>query len=483
MKKSPSLKVNIVLNMVYQVLSVITPFITTPYVSRVLQADGIGINSYTTSLLTFFMLFAALGTGNYGKRIIAGLRNDKKLYSKAFWEIELITVFTTTVCLIFWIIFSLNYLMYRPYMLVLSGTLLATLFDISWLYGGLEKFQYTIVVNSIFKVTSVICIFVFVNTKDDILTYTAIMSMSTFLGSASMWLFLPEFIELTPVDFKSLRNHFKATMIYFGPTIATSIYTVLDKTMIGLITENNLENGYYEQATKIINIIKSVCFDAVNGVMMSRASFLFSQHRDKELLVIRDTTYHIVSLLSVGACFGIIGVAKAFVPVFFGEGYIPVVSLLSILAIVVIIIGIGSVANTIYYIAGGNIKQATRLILVGSIINLILNLLLIPTFSSIGAAVATLIAETVIMFLFINGTKGFIKWADLVGIYWKKMASGLSILLCIFGFDKLLCNSNNFIVLMIEVISGSIIYFVMLLTLRDPSILILNKLIGKNLRR
>ena len=480
--KSPSLKINILLNMFYQVLCVITPLITAPYVSRVLQAGGVGIHSYTSSLMSFFTLFAALGTASYGKRTIAELRDDKFAYSKAFWEIELITVFTTIICLVFWIVFSLHYAEYRPYMLVLSFTLLATLFDISWLYGGLEKFQYTVAVNSIFKVASIICIFLFVNTKDDVLTYTTIMSLSTLVGSVSMWLFLPKFIEKGHIEFNSLKNHFRATVIYFGPAIATSIYTVLDKTLIGLITVDTAENGYYEQATKMINIIKAVCFDAINGVMIARASFLFSQHDKEKLLEIRNTTYHLVSFLSVGACFGIIGVSNLFVPVFFGEGYAPVVFLLDILAVVVVIIGISSVANTIYYISGGNMKRATILLLVGSATNLIFNLILIPKYGSTGATVATLVAESVITILFINGTKGFIKWHNIASLYWKKIVSGLVMLLGIFIIGSLLPSASNFMLLVIEILTGGIIYIIMLLLLKDPSVLMALEFIRKRFR-
>ena len=173
-KNTPSLRINIILNMLYEVLIVLTPLITAPYVSRVLQPDGVGIYSYTNSLLTYFTMAASLGTLSYGKKAIAELRTDKKKYSKAFWEIELITVITTSICLALWISFALMYKQYSAYMLVLSSALLATLFDISWLYGGLEKFQYTVSVNSICKLISIVCIFCFVKNKNDVILYTFI---------------------------------------------------------------------------------------------------------------------------------------------------------------------------------------------------------------------------------------------------------------------------------------------------------------------
>ena len=124
LNNSHSLKVNIIFNLLYELLVVFTPFITAPYVSRVLQPEGVGINSYTNSLLMYFTLFAALGTGSYGKKIISGLRDKIELYSEAFWEIEIISILMGSIFLVLWILFSLFYKQYRPYMLILSFTLL-----------------------------------------------------------------------------------------------------------------------------------------------------------------------------------------------------------------------------------------------------------------------------------------------------------------------------------------------------------------------
>ena len=161
----PSLKRNVVLNYIYQILIIIIPFITTPYLSRVLldvegTGSNIGIFSYTNSLVNFFIIFAALGTSAYGIREISKKRDNKKEYSKLFFEIELVSVITSFISLLLWVVLSLLYTEYRLYLFILSLNILATCFDISWLYIGLEKFKYTISINSIFRIISLILIFV-----------------------------------------------------------------------------------------------------------------------------------------------------------------------------------------------------------------------------------------------------------------------------------------------------------------------------------
>ena len=275
--KNPSIKKNIIISTLYQILSIITPLITAPYVSRVIGPNGIGAYSYTSSVQLYFSLFAALGTAEYGLREISRARMDVYKRSKLFWEIELISAINSAVMLILWLIFISVQNQYHVMYLILTLNLLNTLCDISWFYDGLEQFQYTVTKNAIVKVAGVILILLFVKGPQDTNLYVLIMTATTFLGTLSMWLSLKKFLVKTKINVSNLKIHFRETLIYFIPTIATSIYTSMDKTLIGVITHSNDENAYYEQATKIINLIKAVTFTAVNSVLGARISFLFVQ--------------------------------------------------------------------------------------------------------------------------------------------------------------------------------------------------------------
>ena len=235
-QKQPSLKINVALNFIYQFLVIAIPLITTPYLSRVLlfeeTGSNIGISSYTTSLVNIFIIFAALGTVSYGTREIARKRESKKDYSKLFFEIELLSVFSSFITLLFWVVFASVYVEYRLYLYILSLNIIATCFDISWLYAGLEKYKYTVGINALFKTISAVLIFVLVKSPDHLWVYILISSSALLLGNLSMWLFLPKVIQREKVDFNNLKYHLKNSFKYFIPTIATTIYTILDKTLI-----------------------------------------------------------------------------------------------------------------------------------------------------------------------------------------------------------------------------------------------------------
>ena len=276
-----SLKVNFIFNTFLQILSTIAPLITAPYVSRVLGPDNIGIYSYTLSINSYFVLIAGLGTASYGIIEIAKARDSTYDRSKTFWGIELITVITSVVSLILWFFIVLFYDEYRFIFFIQTFYILAIIFDISWFFLGIEKLKHTVIINSFFKIMGVIFIFLFVKTPNDLSIYILILALSTFLGNTSMWIFLPKYIVKSKVTQKDLLAHCRGTLIYFVPTIAATIYTVVDKTLIGIITKDNIENGCYEQATKIISIIRTISFTSMNTLFSSRMSYLFSKNMKK----------------------------------------------------------------------------------------------------------------------------------------------------------------------------------------------------------
>ena len=464
-EKKHSIKGNIFLSTGYQVLNMIIPLITAPYVSRVLGADGVGIYSYTHSYSMYFTLFAALGTVAYGTREIARHRDNKEDVSQLFWEIACLSFASSAVCLAGWGIWILFNQDYRIYYLVLTFFLLGTMFDISWLYAGLEEFRYTVLQNSVFKILGTIAIFVFVKEKSDLWIYILILALTVFLANASMWIYVPKFVDPVPVRSIRLGRHFRETLVYFIPTIAISIYTVLDKTLLGLITHDTSENGNYEQATKIINMAKTVSFMGVNTVLQSRISYLFAENRIDEIKDRIKTAADFILFLGMGCTFGMIGVADRFVPWFFGAGYDKTIMLLKCMAPLIVIIGISNCLGTQYYNPAGLRALSAKFIIIGSATNLIFNLLLIPHLRSVGAVIATLIAEMLITALYMRYCNGFYTMYSLVSQSWKKILSGLTMCVCVSMIGRL--DIGSFQCVILQVASGMLIYIAILLILRD----------------
>lgn len=478
--KEPSIKKNFIYSTLYQILNIIIPLITAPYVSRVLGAEGIGIQSYTTSVQYIFLLIAALGTVSYGTREISMHRNNLYERSKLFWEIEIMIVCTTGIALSGWGVLCLFSPRYKSIYCVLAIGILANMFDISWFFNGIEQFKLTVVRNSAFKILGIILTFVCIKSKNDLLLYIFITVLTTLLSNISLLPYMKRY--LVKVDFKKLKfkKHFRETLVYFVPTIATSVYTVLDKTLLGVITNDAVQNGYYQQAEKVVNLAKSIVFTSINSVVGVRNSYLFSEKRFDEIHDKIEMSLNFIFFMGFACCFGIMGVAKTFVPMFFGLGYTPVIGLLYMFSPIIVIIGVSNCLGSQYYTPCGKRKESTYYLIVGAVANLCLNLIFIPYFGAEGAAVASVIAETIVSILYVKFSCGYANLSILIKTGSKKLIAGIIMFIVVFSMNEL--KFNSFVLLALQVTIGALIYGIMLFFLRDQWIVSICKKVLRSVK-
>ncbi len=236
-----SITKNYIYNLIYQILVLVLPLITAPYISRVLGAENIGIFSYTTSITTYFILFGSLGIAMYGQREIAYLQENKDKCSKTFWEIVIVRFITMLISMAIFYITFVKGNQYSIYYAILLLELLANCLDISWFFQGLEEFKKTVLRNIVVKIISIICIFTFVKTANNLSTYIWIYVLSILIGNVLLWAYLPKYLKQVHIKELHILNHVKPTIGLFIPQIAIQIYTVLDKVMIGAIITDKAE--------------------------------------------------------------------------------------------------------------------------------------------------------------------------------------------------------------------------------------------------
>ena len=463
-----NIKKNYIYNTLYRILTLVTPLITTPYTARIFGAEIIGIQSYVGSILAYFMLFAALGTAVYGQREIATCRDDKKKASRTFWEIEFLSVFTTVISLLIWILLILKVENYTEYYIILTINIVGVAFDISWFFGAYEQFRLIVVRNTIIKAVGIVILFLAVNDKSDIFLYLGLTAASGFLGTLSMWTYLPRFLIKVPLKGLNIKRHFKQTMVYFVPTIATTVYTVLDKTMIGLITKDTAENGYYEQTSKITKMMLTI-ITSLNTVMSARMSYLFATEKIDEIKKRLKKSMDFVMFLSIPMVFGIMGIAGNFVPWFFGEGYEKVIILLYVYSPLIIIIGISNCIEEQYLTPSGQRARSSKSVIVGAAVNFCFNLVLIPILKSVGAAIASIIGEGVITIMCVYMSDDFMNWKIILKLAWKRALAGMLMLGAVIGVGVI--SVNILVLTILQIVSGIFVYFGVLILIKDESAL------------
>lgn len=476
-----SITKNYLYNLTYQILVLILPLVTTPYLARTLQSDGIGTYSYTMSIMEYFMLFGSLGVSLYAQREIAYNTNNAKERSKVFIEVVLFRAITMLISIVsFYIIFARSG-EYALYYKLLTVQLIANALEISWFFQGIEEFKKTVSKNIIIKLASVISIFIFVKTPQDLTKYYIIYAFSTLIGNISLWLYLPKYIEKVNLKEINIFRHFKATIALFIPQVATQIYTVLDRTMMGTIGASMSEVGYYEQAQKIIKILLTIV-TSLGTVMIPRMASTYINGETEKLKQYLKKSFNFVLILSIPMIFGLISVSQKFVPLFFGAGYDKVVVLLNIISPIILIMGLSNVIGTQFLLPTKRQKEYTISVVIGAAVNFILNLLLIKQYTSIGASIATIIAELIIVVTQVYLIREQFEIVEILKMSRKYIIAGTLMFIVSIILGKII--QSNIISIVVQVATGTAVYFLTLIILKDEFLrTLINKIKEKFLEK
>lgn len=460
-----SISKNYLYQLSYQILALIIPLITTPYISRVLGAEGIGIYSFTYSIATYFILFGSLGIAMYGQREIAYVQDKKEERSRIFWEIVILRLVLMTIsATVFYFAYCTGE-EYQLYYKILLIELFSNAIDISWLFQGLEEFKKTVTRNFIIKAAFTICIFIFVKSPADLTKYFFVAIGGNLLGNLSLWIYVPKYVQKIKIKSLKVFRHLKYTFFLFIPQIATQVYTILDKTMIGYIVADKSEVGYYEQAQKVINMLLTLV-TSLGTVMVPRMANTFASGDKEQMKRYLQNSFKFTYTIAFPVMLGVIAVSANFVPIFFGEGYESVVPLINILAITILFIGMSNVTGTQLLLPTKRQKEFTISVTIGAIVNFVLNWIFIYHYRAIGGAITTVISEILVAGIQLWFLRKEWDLKEILKLARNNVIAGVLMFIVAYGIGMVI--SNPILGIVLQIAAGVAVYGITLLLLKDP---------------
>lgn len=454
---------NYLYNVWYQVLAVILPFITIPYVSRVLGVSNIGIVSFTTANTQYFILLASMGITMYATREVAYLSADIKRLKKFFYEIMAIKTFLTliSVILFLFVIFFMSSKYQILYYIQLINVV-SVWFDISWFFMGLQNFKVTVIKNALVKVISAILIFTFVNNGDDIYIYMIILGLSTLIGNLTMWPYLKIGILNEQIKIKPLK-HLKPLMILFVPQIAIQIFTVLNKTILGL-TSNSVELGLFENADKLIRLLTSLV-TASGTVLLPAVSELFKVNNMTKVKDFLSKGFKYTSFIVLPIITGAMVLGEKFGLWFFGNTFKGIGEVIIILAPTLLFMAWNNVISSQYLIPAKKESIYTKSFIIGAIANVLLNLLFDFKLGAMGSGIAALISEFIVVSYQIKKIKKFFQIQSIFFDILKYFIASGIMFAFLFVFNEMFL--FNGLIFFAEIVIGGIVYLSMIVILKS----------------
>lgn len=392
--KKKSLGLNALLNGLRSILNLIFPLITFPYVSHVLSVDGLGKYNFSSTYIGYFTLIAGLGISTYAIREGAKYRDDYIKISKFASQIFTINIVSTIIAYLLLFISLLifkNLSAYLNCILIFSITIFFTTIGTEWIYTIYEDYAYITVRSIIFKIISIILLFLLVKNPGDYLWYSAITVFSTVGSNLFNFIHAKKLCSIKIVKKVNWKEHLKPILIIFASAVAVNIYAFSDVTILGLI-KGDYAVGIYSVATKIQTVSQGV-LTAILTVTIPRLSMLFGQKRFIEYNQILTKVFNTLVVLVLPVAIGIIMLSKEIVIIIAGSKYLPSVMALRIISWAIIFSIFGWLISDCVLLPA---KRENKL-LIGTVVcscfNIILNFILIPIISYDGASLSTVLTE------------------------------------------------------------------------------------------
>lgn len=394
-----SIKKNYTYQVLYEVLAIILPIFTAPYITRTLGADSLGVYTYAVSIVNIFLSISRLGVVTHGSRAIASCSHDREERSKTFWSIYVVqAIFALTVTVVYLLYVLIFILQDRLIYLILIIMVASHALDISWLYMGMENFKKTAIRNTVVKIISLALIFLLVRSRSDLWIYTLIMSGCIVLGHVTLWKDFKKQCDWYKPTFPTMVQQLKPLLVLFVPTIAVTIYTIISKIILGAIS-GTTEVAFYEYTSTIVSIPLGF-ITSFGAVLLPRLSnMIAADAKENEKQVVVGQSLVFIIFLSSAMSFGLIAVAEELIPIYYGDEFLSCITLLVVMATKLPFMAWANIVRSTCLIPNKKDKQYIVTLFGGAVISVIANLVLIPAWGSVGAVVASVCAEAVVCLL------------------------------------------------------------------------------------
>lgn len=464
MKKTAT---NFIYQSLFQITAIILPIVTVPIVSNALGPKGIGIYNYTFSITSYFVLLAGLGLANYGIREIAIVKDDKNMLSKKFWELQTFNAIIAALTILLFLI-TIQFLEYKYFYYCQFPLILGALLDISWFYIGIEDFKKISLANLTIKIIGFTLIVLYIHSYDDLSLYVLIQASTVLFSQIILWFFIKSKVKFIKPSLENSFKHFKPSLNYFIGKVAISMYTSLNKTILGILGTTYLV-GLFSNSLQLVTI-SATLIGTLDTVLLPQMSKLVEEKNDLLHISILKKSLHFQLFLSIPIFWGILGITPNLINWFFGEEFSKTKDLIPLLAILVVIIPMGTAIFRQYMMPNNQITKFNKIAIKSALLSILINIITIPFVGIYGAILATLFSETFVTFVRIKDLYKETNFRFNYNNIFKMVICGFVMYIVIkIGFSN---SISSVIITFLQISVGFIVYFLLTIILKVNPIMI-----------
>lgn len=478
--KQKSLKINYILNLIKTTLGILFPLISYPYVSRVLSVAGLGKINFSTSYANYFILFAAFGVSTFAVREGAKYRDDVKKLGKFVTEMLIINIGTSFLSLVVMLLtlFLPSLSSYREIVIIFGLSIVFNTFGMEWYFQLNEDYRYITLRAILFQVLSLLALFIFVKSRNDVVVYACITVLAN-VGAQCLNIFkITHEIRIFGYGVYELKRYIKPMTYIFLTLLAMNFYRYIDVTFLGFI-KNDISVGYYSLATKVTNILSSMV-SSITVIITPRLAYYFGKKNLNEFFKLAYLSFDFLLLIALPLSVGVALLSPFLVDFLGGSNYLPSINAVILVSPVILISSLNALLITPILTVMNKEREVLRLFILALIFNILSNLIFINIFDFYGAAIITVITELIICVGSLIICSRYFDIRPFFSNIKDYIVGCLGIFICSIIISRFI--SNVFVNFMLVTLSGGVVYLAFLLILKNPlieyGIILLKKKVG-----
>ena len=450
----------------YQLLTILIMLIITPYLTRTLGSESLGIDAYVLSIVQICQIMGSLGSTVYANREIAYVREDRNRPTCVFWELFLLRILLGSLVTVIYLVIAFHSA-YKAVFLIQLITLLSYYLDVSWLYIGTEDIAPLTLCSAAVRLCTTPLIFLFVKEPAHLNLYVAIYAVTLALICGILLAGARKRVGRLPFGQLNLGRHLRPVIALFLPQAASSLYVMFDKTMLGLLASDFSRVSIYEKPELIVKA-PTVLAMALTTVTMPRIAFCHARRRREDIKKLVRNSLELVFLLFIPISAGAAIVAPIFIPAYLGPAYTDSIRVVWILAPIILAIAMTNVSGSQFLTGCNETRYLAVSYMMSALFNIAGNFILIPRLDEIGASITTLCAEWMVVVIQFRAMYRILGRIGIVDIAYKKVIAGAVMAAAIFPLPELL--GRTLPVMLLQIIAGAGIYFIALVVMRDSGL-------------
>ncbi|MDR1794431.1 MAG: polysaccharide biosynthesis C-terminal domain-containing protein [Erysipelotrichaceae bacterium] len=469
-------------NVLYQVVVLALPFFTTAYLSRTLGIESLGISEIVSARVQWFALFGVLGMQLYGIREIAKARDDKETLSKTFFELfvlQVVMVLLVSVLFLLSLQFQTTYLLYS-YMQLLA--LVTAALDIAWFFYGIEDYKIASLRNIFVRILGVVLMYLLVKSPADLGIFIFINLGTSLFAQLIMLTQLRKYIRFVKVTLSGVMKHFWPNVLLFFPQLASSVFSLINVSLLEKYSPQEVQ--LYKQAQNFIRMFL-LLITSIGQVVLARVANIYAKKEEAKTRELLEVVMLFAFFAAIPMIGGLCVVVPNFIPWFLPADFQPVTGLIIVASPMILFLSMTNVYGVQYMIPAGLMKQYVFSIICGIIVNLGLDLLLLPSYQSLGSTIANVCGEAVVLIVQMYLLKDKLKLKlDFMEIGRISLSAAIMIV-AVYGFSQLLSWQGSSARLLLQngaqALLGVGIYLTSMILLRSSFLkLVIDRLKRKN---